>query len=50
MNEVAEKKSQLLPSPLRMVAWEVTRSCNLACGHCRASALCGPYEGELGTK
>jgi heme b synthase len=50
MNEVTEKKSQLLPSPLRMVAWEVTRSCNLACGHCRASALCGPYEGELGTK
>ncbi|MBM4315740.1 MAG: heme b synthase [Deltaproteobacteria bacterium] len=45
-----EKKSHLLPSPLRMVAWEVTRSCNLACGHCRASALCGPYEGELGTK
>jgi heme b synthase len=33
-----------------MVAWEVTRSCNLACGHCRASALRGPYEGELGTK
>ena len=33
-----------------MVAWEVTRSCNLACGHCRASALRGPYEGELGTE
>ena len=32
-----------------MVAWEVTRSCNLACGHCRASALRGPYAGELGT-
>ncbi len=45
-----EKKSQLLPNTLRMVAWEVTRSCNLACGHCRASALRGPYEGELGTE
>jgi len=33
-----------------MVAWEVTRSCNLACGHCRASAVRGPYEGELGTE
>jgi len=33
-----------------MVAWEVTRSCNLACGHCRASALRGPYEGELDTE
>ncbi len=45
-----EKTSQLLPNTLRMVAWEVTRSCNLACGHCRASALRGPYEGELGTE
>jgi MoaA/NifB/PqqE/SkfB family radical SAM enzyme len=34
----------------RVVAWEVTRSCNLACAHCRASALCGPYEGELTTE
>jgi heme b synthase len=33
--------------PLRMIAWEVTRSCNLACVHCRASAENGPYEGEL---
>ena len=33
----------------RVVAWEVTRSCNLACAHCRASALHGPYEGELST-
>ena len=32
-----------------MVAWEVTRSCNLACVHCRASSVCGPYEGELDT-
>ena len=33
-----------------MVAWEVTRSCNLSCVHCRASSLCGPYEGELDTE
>jgi heme b synthase len=39
----------LLPGTLRMVAWEVTRSCNLACVHCRASSACGPYEGELDT-
>ena len=32
---------------LRMVAWELTRSCNLACVHCRASAEQGPYPGEL---
>jgi AdoMet-dependent heme synthase len=42
--------SRILPHTLRMVAWEVTRSCNLACGHCRASALRGPYAGELDTK
>jgi AdoMet-dependent heme synthase len=34
---------------LRMVAWELTRSCNLACVHCRASAESGPYAGELST-
>jgi len=43
------KDSRPLPSTLRMVAWEVTRSCNLACVHCRASSVCGPYEGELDT-
>ncbi len=36
-------------SPI-LVAWEVTRSCNLACKHCRASALHGPYPGELTTE
>ena len=34
---------------LRMVAWEVTRSCNLSCLHCRASAQKGPYPGEFST-
>lgn len=38
-----------MPHDLRMVAWEVTRSCNLACVHCRASSLRGPYGGELTT-
>lgn len=44
-----ERILPMLPDTLRMVAWEVTRSCNLACVHCRASAECGPYEGELDT-
>jgi AdoMet-dependent heme synthase len=35
---------------LNMIAWEVTRSCNLNCVHCRAAASCGPYPGELSTK
>lgn len=36
--------------PLRLIAWELTRSCNLACAHCRASAERGPYPGELSTE
>lgn len=31
----------------KLIAWEVTRSCNLSCRHCRASAERGPYPGEL---
>ena len=33
-----------------MIAWEVTRSCNLNCVHCRAASKCGPYPGELSTE
>jgi len=36
-------------SNLRLVAWETTRNCNLACIHCRASATSGPHSGELDT-
>ncbi|HEX2967321.1 MAG TPA: radical SAM protein [Syntrophorhabdaceae bacterium] len=35
--------------PLRMVAWELTRNCNLNCIHCRASASLGPHTNELTT-
>ena len=34
----------------KLIAWEVTRSCNLACRHCRAEAHLEPYEGELSTE
>lgn len=46
-----EKENQLLPKfpELRLVAWEVTRQCNLSCLHCRASAESGPYPDELST-
>lgn len=38
-------------SPLcRLIAWEITRSCNLACKHCRAEAHPEPYPGELSTE
>ncbi len=35
---------------LRVLAWEITRSCNLACIHCRAAAQDRPYENELTTE
>lgn len=31
----------------RIIAWEITRRCNLACAHCRASAHFEAYPGEL---
>ena len=39
----------LLKSDLRLVAWEVTRRCNLNCVHCRAGSERGPFPGELDT-
>jgi heme b synthase len=39
----------MLEAKLRLVAWELTRRCNLYCAHCRASAARGPYPGELTT-
>ncbi len=35
---------------LQLVAWEITRSCNLRCAHCRASSSDNSYEGELSTQ
>ena len=36
--------------PLRMIAWELTRSCNLACIHCRAKAGAYASGHELSTE
>jgi heme b synthase len=44
---ISEPAGSNLSSNLRLVAWELTRSCNLACVHCRAAARDRPYEGEL---
>ena len=49
-NRKPETGNSRISSDLMMVAWEVTRRCNLACVHCRASSLHGPYEGELTTE
>lgn len=42
-------KTKDLEGDLRILAWEVTRRCNLSCAHCRASAEAGPYPDELTT-
>ncbi len=49
-SKTADQIQKTTDYPLRMIAWELTRSCNLACVHCRASAEYGPYEGELSTQ
>jgi len=40
------RESEFLP---RVVAWEVTKKCNLTCVHCRGASECSEYEGELTT-
>ncbi len=37
-------------SEIRLVAWETTKSCNLSCKHCRASAEDINYDNELSTE
>ena len=32
---------------LRLIAWEITRSCNLCCAHCRSSSTSDRYANEL---
>ncbi|MCE8424884.1 MAG: heme b synthase [Candidatus Methanoperedens sp.] len=36
--------------PPRLIAWELTNACNLACIHCRASAIKEPSPDELSTE
>jgi heme b synthase len=43
------KGTRGMEDKVRMIAWEVTRSCNLNCKHCRAASHLGPYPGELST-
>jgi len=44
------KQGELITPKLRLVAWELTRNCNLFCSHCRGSAALGSYSGELSTE
>ncbi|MBM3154248.1 MAG: radical SAM protein [Chloroflexi bacterium] len=49
MSKIAERQETVKPE-LRMVAWEITRGCNLLCAHCRASSTNTTYEDELSTE
>ena len=44
------KQGDILTPKLHLVAWEITRSCNLFCAHCRGSAAPASYSGELTTE
>ena len=43
------RQGDLLNPRLQLVAWELTRSCNLFCAHCRGSATPDTYHYELTT-
>jgi heme b synthase len=45
--EQNREQTSILEPRLQLVAWEVTRRCNLFCAHCRASAQNNEYAGEL---
>jgi heme b synthase len=43
------KLNEIKIRPPRLIAWELTNACNLACIHCRASAIKDPAPDELST-
>ncbi len=48
MESNLQQKDFITPR-LQLVAWELTRSCNLFCAHCRGSASDNKFRGELST-
>jgi len=48
--EINQVPSNILQPKLQLVAWEITRSCNLTCAHCRAAAVDNKYPGEFSLK
>lgn len=48
-NRTPELNTSVSTPVPRILAWEVTRSCNLNCVHCRAASHRGPYPDELDT-
>jgi len=46
----SQRDKEIITPDLRMVAWEITRSCNLFCAHCRSSSTADVYRDELSTE
>ena len=46
----SQRDREIITPDLRMIAWEITRSCNLFCAHCRSSSTAGAYRDELSTE
>ena len=48
---IAERPgSDIIKPSLQLVAWELTRRCNLFCAHCRAPTNDSWHSGELSTE
>ncbi len=47
MNTGNKSNKDIIEPGLHLVAWEITRRCNLFCAHCRASSEDEQYEDEL---
>ena len=45
-----DPEHDLIEPGINLVAWEIARTCNLYCAHCRASASNRQYEDELTTE
>lgn len=50
VNNDNRRQADIIVPRLQLVAWEVTKSCNLFCAHCRASADNNQYSDELTTE
>ncbi|MCJ7515516.1 MAG: radical SAM protein [Dehalococcoidia bacterium] len=50
LSEEHRNKEKNMTPGLRMVAWEITRSCNLFCAHCRSSSTSETFKDELSTE
>lgn len=46
-NDNNRRQADIIAPRLQLVAWEITKSCNLFCVHCRASSDNAQYRGEL---